>query len=93
LAETGGVTISWSSITDAVKYKIYGRIEYEITLLKTTTDTSGTDDGSTYNIGTDPPTPNSTIYTHTDSDAATVKIRFTGAGTSCNIIPSGKKIR
>ncbi|MBP2644326.1 MAG: hypothetical protein H6Q67_2213 [Firmicutes bacterium] len=80
LTETGGVKLSWSAITDAVKYKIYGRTEEELTLLKTTTDTSWTDDGSTYNLGTDPPTTNSTTYTHTDSDAAKVKIGYKDDG-------------
>jgi len=80
LTATGGVTISWSAITDAVKYKIYGRTEDELTLLKTTTDTSWTDDGSTYNLGTDPPTTNSTTYTHTTSDADKVKIGYKDDG-------------
>jgi len=80
LTANGGIKVSWSSIVDAVKYKVYGRTEEELTLLTTVTDTEWTDDGSSYNLGDEPPTVNNTAYTHIDSDATKIEIGYKDDG-------------
>jgi Putative Ig domain len=51
LTGTGGVTVSWSAVTKAVSYLVYGRLPGSATQFWTTTSTSFTDNGAAGSAG------------------------------------------